>query len=343
MFIDEARLRVRGGKGGKGCCAFRREKYAPRGGPDGGDGGNGGSVFLRANPNLNTLLDFAVRPVYSAQDGGPGRGKNQHGRNGEDLVLETPPGTIVCDDATGMMLSDLTQDWQTVCVARGGKGGRGNKHFATSTHRTPREWEPGGDGEDRLIRLELKLIADIGLVGMPNAGKSTLLSCVSDAHPRIAAYPFTTLEPQLGIADIPDFRRLVIADLPGLIEGAHAGLGLGDQFLRHIERTRMLCQVVDMAPLSGPDPVAAYRLIREELRQYNPALAAKPHVIAANKMDIPEAADHLARLREETDAEVWPISCATGEGVRELLKALAVRTQALQTSAPPATTAADDA
>jgi len=322
MFIDEAKLRVRGGDGGNGGCSFRREKYVPRGGPDGGDGGHGGDVFLRANPNLATLLDFAPRPLYAAASGGHGRGKNRHGRKGEALVLDVPPGTIVRDQATGLVLRDLTEPDERVLVARGGKGGRGNKRFASPTNRTPREFEKGEDGEERTIHLELKLIADVGLVGLPNAGKSTLLSRVSDAHPKIADYPFTTREPQLGIVDAGHYRRIVIADLPGLIEGAHDGHGLGDEFLKHIERTRIICHVVDMAPLSGPDPAAAYALIRNELRLYSAELAAKRHVIAANKMDVTEAADNLPAFRDAVDVTVLPISAVTGKGLPALIGAL---------------------
>ena len=323
MLVDEATLRVRGGKGGDGCVAFRREKYVPRGGPDGGDGGHGGSVYLRANPNLTTLLDFRSRPLYAADDGERGRGKNQYGKQGEDLVLDVPPGTIVRDEGTGMVLRDMVAPGDPVCVARGGKGGHGNKHFATSINRAPRQFEYGETGEDRTLSLELKLIADVGLVGLPNAGKSTLLSRVSDAHPRIADYPFTTLDPQLGIAQVDDSRRIVIADLPGLLEGAHAGHGLGDEFLRHIERTRVICHVVDMLPLGGPDPVAAYRIIRNELQLYSAELAAKPHVIAANKMDLTHAQDNLRLLRDEVAVPVHAISAVTGTGLKRLLLALA--------------------
>jgi GTP-binding protein len=323
MFIDEATLHVRGGKGGDGCVAFRREKYVPRGGPDGGDGGDGGSVSLRANVNLMTLLDFHSKPLFAAENGERGRGKNQTGRSGVDMVLDVPPGTIVRDAATGLVLRDLVAPGDTVEVARGGKGGYGNKHFASPVNRAPRQFEYGEEGEERTIDLELKLIADVGLVGLPNAGKSTLLSRLSDAHPKIADYPFTTLEPQLGIAQVDDARRIVLADLPGLIEGAHAGHGLGDEFLRHIERTRVICQVVDMLPLSGPDPVAAFRAIRRELELYSAELAAKPLIIAANKMDLTHAQDNLRLLREEVDAPIYAISAVTGTGLRPLLMALA--------------------
>jgi GTP-binding protein len=321
MFIDEATIQAHGGRGGNGCCAFRKEKYAPRGGPDGGHGGHGGSVYLRANSNLTTLMDIPTRTVYEAEKGTPGMGKNMTGRCGRDLIIDVPPGTIVRDAETGMVLRDLTQPGETVLVAQGGRGGRGNKSFASSINRAPRQFEKGGPGEQRTISLELKLIADVGLVGLPNAGKSTLLSHVSDAHPKIADYPFTTLEPQLGIAEV-DERRIVVADLPGLIEGAHSGHGLGDEFLRHIERTRVICHVVDMAPASGPDPVAAYRVIRKELKLYSEELAKKRQIVAANKMDVTEAADNVRAFKRAVRAKVFPISAATGEGLRELLRAL---------------------
>ncbi len=322
MFIDEATLRVRGGKGGNGCCAFRHEKFAPRGGPYGGSGGHGGSVYLRANPNLYTLLDIPTRVLYHAEDGEAGRGKKQTGHGGSDCIVEVPLGTIVRDAATGMVLRDLTQPGESVIVAAGGKGGRGNACFATATNRSPRNCEKGEPPEEREISLELKLIADVGLVGLPNAGKSTLLSHISDAHPKIANYPFTTLEPQLGIAQVNEERRIVVADLPGLIEGAHAGHGLGDEFLRHIERTRVICHIVDMAPLSGPDPVTAYRTIRKELKLYSKELAAKRQIIAANKMDITEAKENLRAFKRKVRAPIHPISAATGEGLKELLRAL---------------------
>jgi len=322
MFIDEATLRVKGGKGGNGCCSFRREKYVPRGGPDGGDGGDGGSVYLRVNPNLSTLMDFATRPVYAAKAGGHGRGKQRHGKKGRDLMLDVPPGTIVREEGTGFVLRDLIEPGETVLVARGGRGGRGNRRFVGPTNRTPRRFELGGEGEERVLNLELKLIADIGLVGLPNAGKSTLLSRLSDAHPRIADYPFTTLAPQLGIVEVGDGRRIVLADLPGLLEGAHAGQGLGDEFLRHIERTRVICHVVDMGPLCDPAPAEGYKLIREELRRYSAELARKRHVIAANKMDLTDARENLPAFRDAANVPVYPVSAVTGAGLRELVAGL---------------------
>ena len=322
MFIDKAIIRVRGGNGGNGCCSFRREKHVPRGGPDGGDGGHGGSVYLRANPNMATLLDFAPRPIYAAGNGTSGRGKNMHGKSGKDLTLDVPCGTIVYDEA-GLVMRDLTQPGDSLLAARGGRGGRGNRRFASATNRAPREFEEGTEGEERNIHLELKLIADVGLVGLPNAGKSTLLSRVSDAHPRIADYPFTTLKPQLGIVELDGYRRIVLADLPGLIEGAHKGDGLGDEFLRHIERTRIICHVVDIAPLSGPAPAEAYQLIRNELDMYSHELAGKRHVIAANKMDLTDARASLRTLQEAVEATVFPISAVTGDGLQELMAGLA--------------------
>jgi len=322
MFIDETTLSVQGGRGGNGCSSFRREKYVPRGGPDGGDGGNGGSVVLRANPNLSTLLDFNQRPLYAAKNGSPGRSKLKRGKNGPDLVLDVPLGTIIRDHMTGLTLRDLTQPGELVIVAQGGKGGRGNKHFRSATNRTPRQFEEGADGGKRIIDLELKLIADIGLVGLPNAGKSTMLSRLSDAHPKIAAYPFTTLDPQLGIMEIDEMRRIVLADLPGLIEGAHEGHGLGDEFLRHIERTRVICHMVDVAPMDDRDPAKDYHLIRNELTQYSKELGSKRHVVAANKMDLTDSEDKLKAFRKSLDVPVFPISAATGSGLHELIGGL---------------------
>ncbi len=322
MFIDEATLLVKGGDGGNGCCSFRREKYVPRGGPDGGDGGGGGSVTLRANPNLATLMDIPTRRLYAAPDGKPGLGKKMHGKTGHDLFIDVPVGTLAYDKAQGRLLRDLVRPGETVVVARGGKGGKGNAQFATATHQAPREFEEGRAGESRELFLELKLIADVGLVGLPNAGKSTLLSRLSDARPKIADYPFTTLEPQLGIVKLGGYRHIVVADLPGLIEGAHEGHGLGDEFLKHIERTRVICHVVDIAPIDGADPVEAYRLIRNELHRYSEALAAKRHIVAANKMDLTHAQQNLDDLRRAAKAQLCPISAVTGEGLNALMAAL---------------------
>lgn len=322
MFIDEAKITVRGGDGGRGCCAFRRESHVPRGGPAGGDGGDGGSVYLQADPQLATLTDITNLALYAAGDGKPGEGSNRHGRNGDDLVVRTPPGVIVRDAGTGALLRDLTEPGERVCVARGGRGGRGNKAFATATNRAPRTFEEGRPGEERRLDLELKLIADVGLVGLPNAGKSTLLSRVSRARPRIAAYPFTTLAPQLGIVEAPGFRTFVMADLPGLIEGAHEGVGLGDQFLRHIERTRVICHLVDVTDDTLGPPAERYAAIRDELEAYSPALASKAEVVVATKMDVTSAAEKAEELSRQIDRPVLRISAVTGRGLPELLSAL---------------------
>lgn len=322
MFIDEAEIIVKGGNGGKGCVSFRREKFVPKGGPDGGDGGDGGDVILRARADINTLIDLTHRRVYRAGDGQNGMGAKKAGKDGQDLIIDLPVGTVVYDAATGRMLRDLNKPGMQVVIAHGGRGGRGNAHFATPTNQTPRYAEEGQEGEERHLRLELKLIADVGLVGLPNAGKSTLLSRLSAARPKIAPYPFTTREPQLGIVAGPDYRRLVMADLPGLIEGAHKGVGLGDEFLRHIERTRLIVHMIDIAPLAGPSPPDAYRIIRNELRQYSQALFEKPEIVVANKMDLTGARKNLNALRKEIGVEVIPISAVTGRGLPTLVKIL---------------------
>ena len=323
MFIDEATIIVRGGDGGRGCCAFRRESYVPRGGPAGGNGGDGGSVYLEADPQLSTLTDLTNQALYAAAHGRPGSGSDRRGRNGEALTVRVPPGVLIRDEETGDLLRDLTEPGGSVCVARGGRGGRGNKAFATATNRAPRNFEEGEKGEERRLALELKLIADVGLVGFPNAGKSTLLSRVSAARPRIAAYPFTTLAPQLGIVGLPGYRTLVMADLPGLIEGAHEGVGLGDQFLRHIERTRVICHLVDVAGDSQAPAAERYAAIRAELEAYSPVLAAKAEVVVATKMDITGAADKAEALSRGIGRPVLRISAVTGHGLPQLLSALA--------------------
>ena len=314
MFVDEAEIYTKAGDGGHGCVSFRRERFLPRGGPDGGNGGDGGSVILQATPRVETLLDFKGKHHWKAKAGRPGMGKNMVGASSEDLIVRLPPGTLVYDRDTGVMLKDLAATGDSVCVARGGRGGHGNKHFATPTNQTPREAEPGGLGEERWLRLELKLIADVGLVGLPNAGKSTLLSRLSKARPKIAAYPFTTLEPQLGIAELPGYRRFVLADLPGLIEGAHRGEGLGDTFLRHIERTRVILHLIDAAPHdAGPSPAEAYKIIRGELASYSQALAGKPELVVLNKIDLLQnAADRRGELEAQIGCEVLALSAVTG-------------------------------
>jgi len=326
MFKDEADIHVAAGKGGNGCVSFRREKFVPRGGPDGGDGGDGGDVVLEAVPHMNTLLPLARKVHFRASDGRHGQGKKRTGASGEPLVVEVPAGTVVRDADRNLLLKDLASVGDRVTVARGGKGGRGNKRFASPTHQTPRESTPGEEGEERRLHLELKLIADVGLIGLPNAGKSTLLARLSRATPRIADYPFTTLAPNLGIVETKGFRAFVLADRPGLIEGAHRGAGLGGRFLRHIERTRLVVHLVDLAPPPGsPSPSEAYRVVREELAAHSAALAAKPGIVAPNKMDVPEAREALPAFRDETGRECFPLSAVTGEGIEDLLGEIARR------------------
>jgi GTP-binding protein len=322
MFIDEAKIWIKAGDGGNGCVSFRREKYVPKGGPDGGDGGKGGDVYFQAVDTLDTLLDFAGKHHWRAGNGQPGSGNNRHGTNGEDLVIKVPLGTLVYDDGLDLLLKDLSEANIKVRVCLGGCGGKGNKAFATSVNQAPRHAEPGKKGQERNIRLELKLIADVGLVGLPNAGKSTLISRCSAARPKIADYPFTTLEPVLGIIELSDFRRFVMADIPGLIEGAHKGAGLGFNFLRHIERTRIIVHIIDIMPVDGSDPVDNYRGIRTELERYSRALAAKPEIIAANKTDLDPGGQNMESLRKKFNNEIYPISAVTGAGVRSLCELL---------------------
>lgn len=324
MLVDQAVILVQAGHGGDGALSFRREAFIPRGGPDGGNGGDGGDVYLLAKAGVDTLLDMAGRHHWAAGNGDTGRGKSQSGKAGEDLIIQIPPGTLVYDDETGELICDMDQPGMQILIASGGRGGWGNEHYKHSTNQVPRQWSPGGRGQQRRLRLELKLIADVGLVGKPNAGKSTLLSRLSRATPRIADYPFTTLEPQLGIAELPGFRRIVVADIPGLIEGAHSGAGLGHAFLRHIERTRILVHLLEAEPTDGSDVLENYRIIRQELASYSPILASKPTLVALNKIDLlggPE--DHQAAaqmLSTELGVEVLLVSAATGMGCRELLE-----------------------
>jgi GTP-binding protein len=325
LFVDHAEIKVLSGRGGDGCVSFRREKHVPKGGPNGGDGGNGGSVILEVDPQLSTLFDFTGHHHWKAKPGRPGMGANCTGKCGRDEVVRVPPGTLVYDRDTGALLKDMVQPHSRLCVVRGGKGGRGNARFATATHQTPREFEPGRESESRWLRLELKLIADVGIIGLPNAGKSTLLSRVSRARPKIADYPFTTLVPNLGIVALSGFRRFVIADLPGLIEGAHQGTGLGDTFLRHIERTHVLLHLVDLFPIDGqPEPPAAYRAVRHELENYSPTLAAKPELVVANKLDLTDRDDppELAALGSGLGAEVLAISAVSGAGLEAVCNRL---------------------
>lgn len=329
MFVDQAVITVKAGDGGRGCVSFRREKFEPKGGPNGGNGGDGGSVILVTDDGKHTLMDFRGQHHWEAQSGEEGRGSQQTGANGEDCIVRIPPGTLVYDESTGELLADLGPGERFV-VAKGGRGGWGNEHYKTSTNQTPRNAEPGEPGERRKLRLELKLIAEVGLVGLPNAGKSTLLAAVTRATPKIANYPFTTLSPQLGIAELDPGRRIVIADIPGLIEGAASGAGLGHDFLRHVERTKVLVHVLDVAPDNNADPVENYRAIRNELAEYSPVLAEKREIIALNKMDLfPDEADRreivadlASKLRLGHTDPVVLISGASGEGTRELLERL---------------------
>ncbi|MBU0639575.1 MAG: GTPase ObgE [Planctomycetes bacterium] len=323
LFVDQATIQVRAGKGGDGCLSFRREKFIPKGGPDGGDGGHGGSVYLLAQDDLGTLLDLAGKHHWRAENGRPGEGGNRHGRRGRHLIVRVPTGTLVHDADTGQLLKDLVCHGQKACVARGGRGGYGNLRFASSTNQTPRKVLPGKAGQERTLRLELKLIADIGLVGLPNAGKSTLLSRLTHARPKIADYPFTTTKPQLGVAELPGYRRLVLADIPGLIEGAHEGVGLGDAFLRHIERTRVIVHLVELFPPEGsPPPPEAYAIIRRELEKYSPALAQRKEIVVGSKLDLTGTSAARAELIATLGRPVLGVSGVSGHGLRELVEAM---------------------
>lgn len=321
MFIDEAKIRVKAGDGGHGCISFRREKFIAKGGPDGGDGGKGGDVIFAVDPSLDTLMDFSGKHDWIAKNGNCGEGANRHGADGEDLVIPVPPGTLVFDEEYDLLLKDMNEPGLQVRICRGGRGGEGNKAFATPTRQTPRFATNGKPGQERNLRLELKLIADVGLVGKPNAGKSTLISRCSEARPKIANYPFTTLSPVLGIVELTGFRRFVMADIPGLIEGAHEGAGLGHDFLRHIERTRLLVHLLDIMPSDNSDPVDNYHRIRRELELHSKVLIEKPEVIVLNKADLDGDGifcdDILERLGKSRD-EVFVISAVTGQGVPEL-------------------------
>ena len=331
MFIDEAKISVKAGDGGNGCRAFRREKYIPRGGPSGGDGGDGGDVILESSEHLNTLLPFRYNREFRAERGRHGEGSKRHGRDGEDCVLRVPVGTILYDQESGEKFFDFTTPGQRYAAAHGGHGGRGNARFATSTNRAPRRTEPGRPGEERRLRLELKLLADAGLVGFPNAGKSTLISRLSAAHPKIADYPFTTLEPCLGVVSVSEEESFVLADIPGLIEGAHAGHGLGTRFLRHIERTRLLVHLVDVSD-TGRDPVEDFRAVRNELGQFSPALRDKPVVVVANKLDLLAEPQRLEALRKFCDADgllFLAISAVRGDNLTELRRLLGEQVRAV--------------
>ena len=322
MFIDRAQIWIKAGDGGRGCVGFRREKFIPKGGPDGGDGGNGGDVYFQAVKNLDTLLDFAGKHHWQAGNGQPGSGSNKHGASGDDLIIKVPPGTLIYDTDLDLLLKDMNEIGLKIRVCLGGKGGKGNKAFATSTNQTPRYAEPGKEGQERNIRLELKLIADVGLVGMPNAGKSTLISRCSAARPKIADYPFTTIEPVLGIVELSDFRRFVMADIPGLIEGASGGAGLGHDFLKHIERTTILVHILDIMPMDGSDPAENYKAIRNELKQHSKVLAQKQEIIVANKIDLDSDGKIVKVLRKKLPQPIHPISAVTGSGIKELTELL---------------------
>lgn len=323
MFVDKVKIYVKGGDGGNGMVAFRREKYVPKGGPAGGDGGRGGSVVFMVDEGLRTLMDFRYQRHFKAKRGENGRSKSQHGAGAEDLVVKVPPGTVVRNADTGELIADLTENGQKAVIARGGRGGRGNIRFATPVNPAPEIAENGEPGEEWWVELELKLLADVGLVGYPSVGKSTLLSVMSAAKPKIAAYHFTTLVPNLGVVQVESGRSFAMADLPGLIEGAHQGVGLGHQFLRHVERTRVLLHVIDMSGSEGRDPYQDYLQINEELKQYRQELEKRPQIVVANKMDLPDAKENLALFKEQVGETipVFPVSAATGEGLKELLYA----------------------
>jgi GTP-binding protein len=325
MFIDEVRIRVKAGDGGNGCLAFRREKYVPRGGPSGGDGGRGGDITMVASEHYNTLLHLRYNPEHTAQRGRHGEGSNRSGREGESIEIPVPVGTIVYDAESGELLHDFTRAGDRFLVAKGGRGGRGNQHFATSTHQAPTEHEPGHVGDAKHLRLELKLLADVGLVGFPNAGKSTLISRISAARPKIADYPFTTIEPNLGVVSVDD-STFVVADIPGLIEGAHLGHGLGVQFLRHIERTRLLVHLVDVSEMSGRDPVEDFHVVMRELAGFSESLPKKPMFLVASKIDVAQDPQRIESLRALAASEQLPffeISSVTGQGIEELKRAMA--------------------
>jgi GTP-binding protein len=323
-FIDRARISVRGGDGGDGAVAWRREKYVPKGGPAGGDGGDGGSIILEVDEGLSTLLDFRYRHEHRAESGERGGNKDMYGKGGPDMVLRVPAGTMVYDDTTSKLIADLRTHGQRFFAARGGKGGRGNIHFASSTDRAPRKFERGRLGQERVIRLELKLLADVGLVGFPNVGKSSLITRISAARPKIADYPFTTLIPNLGVVSLPGERSLVLADVPGLIEGAHAGAGLGHQFLRHLERTRVLIHIVELAQLPGRTPLRDYLALRRELELYDVKMAARAEIVVLNKVDLPTTRKRLPALKKlfaKRGLRLYGISAVTGEGLAQVLEA----------------------
>jgi GTP-binding protein len=322
MFVDKVKIYIKAGNGGNGSVSFRREKYVPNGGPDGGDGGNGGDIVFSVNPGLHTLMDFRYKKQFKAQHGEDGHGRCQTGKNGEPLIIEVPPGTIVRDEQTGLVIADLKEPGQQKVLARGGRGGKGNVHFATSTRQAPKFAREGGRGQERTVILELKSIADVGLVGFPNVGKSTILSILTAARPKIADYHFTTLTPNLGVVEVRAGQSFVMADIPGIIEGAHEGVGLGYEFLRHIERTRILVHVIDASGTEGRDPLEDFHIINRELKEYSEKLAERPQIIAANKSDLPDAESNVQRLRDSLEPlgyRVFPVSAAQNKGFSSLL------------------------
>ena len=326
MFIDEAKIYVKGGDGGKGCVSFRREKYIPRGGPDGGDGGEGGDVIITADRNLHTLIDLRYQQHYRADRGGHGEGSNKHGKDGGDCRIRVPVGTIIKDTDTELILEDLNEDGKSLIAAKGGRGGKGNTRFKSSTNRAPRRAQKGLPGEEKWLYLELKLLADISIIGFPNAGKSTLISKISAAKPKISDYPFTTLTPNLGVVRVGDYKSFVVADIPGLIEGAYKGKGLGIRFLKHIERTKILLHLIDMSAGEGRDPINDFKIINEELLQFSPELASKPQMVVGNKVDIAEAKERFEKVKSkfrDMDIEIFSISAVTGEGIEQLVNYMA--------------------
>jgi GTP-binding protein len=335
MFIDRAKIRVKAGDGGNGVTAFRREKFVPRGGPSGGDGGKGGDVWIEASEGLNTLLHLRYNPEHKAERGRHGEGSNRHGKDGADAVVHVPVGTQIFDAESGDLLFDFTEAGQRFLAAKGGKGGWGNQHFATPTRRAPKFHYTGRPGDEKELQLELKLIADVGLVGFPNAGKSTLISVISAAKPKIADYPFTTLEPNLGVVDLGDFKTFVVADIPGLIEGASEGAGLGDRFLRHVERTKLILHLVDVSSISGRDPVEDYEIINRELANYNADLARTPQIVVATKLDALDEPERLENLREKAASDgkdFFEISAVANQGTKELVSAVAKKLEEIKES-----------
>ncbi|HBM17519.1 MAG TPA: GTPase ObgE [Lentisphaeria bacterium] len=332
MFVDKVRITIKAGDGGNGCSSFRREKFIPYGGPNGGDGGNGGSVIVIAESNEQTLVDYVYQTNYQAEKGENGRGKDQYGKCGKNIILKVPPGTVVRDlNDEGKVICDLEELGKPFILAQGGIGGRGNIHFASSTNRAPRRCDPGTKGEQKKLELELKTIADVGLVGFPNAGKSTLLGAVSAAKPKVAPYPFTTLHPIVGTVDFDDFFRITVADIPGLIDGAHNNIGLGHSFLKHIERTKILLYVIDMSGQEGIDPIENYKSLKNELELYMKGLSMRPSLIAANKMDLPDSKENLEKFKEEVyETQIVPISASLKENTDELLKVLKTKVERIK-------------